>query len=266
MTDSNTHPILRLAALGVVFIVLLSGFEWPLSNEIPGTQFDQESFDKLAAWLSPQIRAEQADSRLSQSHFSEALVSNWQRSVVAIGQHEPLVGETSWHRYRTGFAVSGGAERLGGQRIVSANVSSTSWVGDKIRLHSHPFHMPQTWYAHGGSAIREGRLSVFLARGATIAAPVALADLATAEYENRFPVVLIGFDDDQPTRFYTHSVGVGDHAAEIKLAQRPLGVFGEFFGAPVFNTRGQVVGVYAPTDNKPTYVTSKVICESLYRR
>lgn len=266
MTDSNTHPILRLALLGVVFLVLLSALEGRFSKEIPGTQFDRDSLDKVAGWLSPELRAEQADSRHSKAQFDETLVSNWQRSVIAIGQHEPLVGETSWHRYRTGFAVSGGAERLGGQRIVSANVSAASWVGDKIRLHSHPFHMPQTWYAHGGSAIREGRLSVFLARGATIAAPVALADLATAEYENRFPVVLIGFDDDQPTRFYTHSVGVGDHAAEIKLAQRPPGVFGEFFGAPVFNTRGQVVGVYAPTDNKPTYITSKVIRNSLYRR
>ena len=224
MTESG-HSTMRLAVLGFAFISLSLALEGRLGNLVPTAPIDQESVDKVAAWLAPHIHAEQVDARQSKSHFKDEAVRDWQRSVVSIAVHESLVGETSWHRSRTGFAVSGGLRRLGGQRIVSANAasrdSSPYSMGTKILLHAHPFHMPQPRYATQGHLIREGRLACFLSGGTTIARPVRFADRATANFEEAFPVVLIGFVEDQPTCFYTHSVGVGGHPDEVKLAQRP---------------------------------------------
>ena len=252
MTNS-AEWLARVGVPSIVFLLLSSAISGESGKNRYNGPSEQVSFDGLLGWIAPQMSWEQANRRESQSHFDRDEVNRWKRFVVSIGTHEPLVGELS----RTGFAVNNSGTKYG-QQIVSANIDSLS---SGIRLHTHPFHMPQSNHAQRGTVIQNGRLGLVRANGATVVETVQLSDLRT-EYHRRFPVVVIGFVGDQPTCFYTHSDGIARRSYEIKLARRPPGAFGEFFGAPVFNTFGQVVGIYAPTNHEPTYITSNALRET----
>jgi hypothetical protein len=186
--------------------------------------------------------------------FDNARVDQWTCSVVAIGIHEPMVGSYSWYHRRTGFSVN---SRFGGRLIASYDVGKLA--SGQYRIHAHPFLLPP---AENSQAVhlRAERVVSYLQPEASNNIPlVRLADWNDWAYEHEFPVVLIGFEDGLPVHFYTHSIGPADEPVRIKLASRPYGVFGEFCGAPVFNSKGEVVGIYAPQDNTPTYLVSSVM-------
>jgi len=194
------------------------------------------------------------DQSNAQQFFDKAKVEQWTRSVVAIGIHEPLVGTYSWYHRRTGFAVD---SRYGGRLIASYDVPQLA--AGQYRIHGHPFKLPPAENSIRAS-LKSDRVVSYMQPHSSSAIPaVTLADWNNVAYENKFPVVLLGFEDGLPVHFYTHSVGPTDDPVRIQLASRPYGVFGEFFGAPVFNANGEVVGIYAPKDNKPTYLVSGVV-------
>lgn len=186
--------------------------------------------------------------------FDKAKVDEWTRSVVAIGIHEPLVGSYSWYHRRTGFAFD---SRHGGRVIVSHDVARLA--AGQYRIHAHPFLLPPADNSHALTVRTSGVISYLKPHTFPAIPAVKLANLDERAYEDEFPVVMIGFEDGLPVHFYTHSVGPTDEAFRIQLTSRPYGVLGEFFGAPVLNTKGQVIGIYAPKDNKRTYLVASVL-------
>jgi hypothetical protein len=262
MNDTHGGQALQLL-LGLLFVALILAGERRASITSEST-FNDEMANELLARVSSDYREKFRDQKQSKAQFDVGSIEKWKRSVVSIGRHEPRVGEFSWYPRRTGFAVYAPSRLESGTLIVSAFLRSSPQVAE-MRVHAHPFLWPPAPHAHPAFLSSTGSLSFVRAMSAMIP-PVRLADWTSPSYDNRFPVLLIGFQNGELVRFFSHSVGKSESNGRVRLASRPPIGTGELIGAPVFNTQGLVVGVYSPLDHRPTYVPSTLLRARLAQR